>query len=212
MNSVKFCSVEGVDSVLEVLAGSCLQCLRGVAFLEGAYRGACNVLEGRGILGAGFGGAWHFGGGACSCFWRGVAFLEGAAWRSMAFWRRCLQCFGGAWHFGGCLQCFGGAWHFGVATCSVLEGSGILEEALAVVLEGCGILERCLQCFGGAWHFEEAGVWHFGVSACSCCGGVWHFGGHCLEGGILEEALAVFWTGGDACSILEGRGIFVGRL
>ena len=68
-----------------MLAGSCLQCLRGVAFLEGTY----SVLE------------------------------------------RCLQCFGGAWHFEEAL---------------VLEGRGILEEALAVVLEGCGI-------FGGAWHF-----------------------------------------------------------
>ena len=114
MNSVKFCCV-----VLEVLAGSCLQCLRGVSFWEGLavfWRGAYNVLEGclqcfGGVL-AIFGGAWHFGGGACSCFggvwhfWRACGVLEGCDileevlaefWRALAV----LQCFGGALHFGG---------------------------------------------------------------------------------------------------------------
>ena len=163
-----FCSVEGVDS----LAGSCL---RGFwRALTVFWRGACNVLEGRGILEEVL-----------------AVVLEGcgiAAWRGEAFWRRrlqcfgrvflegCLQCFGGAWHFWRRhLQCFGGAWHFwrGVAfwrsclqgACSILEGCGILEEVLAVVLEGCGTLGRRLQgcdsfggrlkCFGGVWRALE---------------------------------------------------------
>ena len=109
MNSVKFCSVEGVDSVGRVLLA---------------------VLEGRGIFGghlrcfgevlAMFGGAWHFEegrgileevlavvlegcgifGGRClerrgileevlAVFWRGVAFLLGAC----SVLEGCLQCF-----------------------------------------------------------------------------------------------------------------------
>ena len=56
-----------------MLAGSCLQCLRGVAFLE------CfeEVL---------------------AMFWRGVAF-----WRRclQLFWRGVALLLGGAWHFGG---------------------------------------------------------------------------------------------------------------
>ena len=37
---------------------------------------------------------------------------------------------------------------------SVLAGRGILEEALAVVLEGCDTFGRRLQCFGGGGIFE----------------------------------------------------------
>ena len=95
-----------------------------------------------------------------------------------------------------------------------LEGRGILEEALAVVLEGCGIFGgRCLerrgileeQCFGGAWHFGWALVvfWSgmaFWRRRLQCFGGAWHFRGCCsvLEGcGILQKPLAsaVFWRG-----------------
>ena len=71
-----------MDSVLEVLAGSCLQCLRGVSFWEGLavfWRGACNVLEGHGILEEVLAVVLE----GCGIFgWRGVAFLEG------------VQCFG----------------------------------------------------------------------------------------------------------------------
>ena len=112
MNSVKFCCVEGMDSVLEVLAGSCLQCLRGVSFWEGLavfWWGACNVLEGHGILeevlavvleGVAFldRGVWHF--------WRACSILEGTCsvavfWRGVAFWRSHLQCLEECGIFGG---------------------------------------------------------------------------------------------------------------
>ena len=56
-----------MDSVLEVLARSCL---RGVAFLEEVL---AVVLEGCGIFC--FGGVWHFWR-VLSVLWRGVAFLE----------------------------------------------------------------------------------------------------------------------------------------
>ena len=93
-----------MDSVLEVLAGSCL---RGVAFLDG------------------LGGVWHFGGG--TVFSRGVAFFACMFWRGVVFFacsvlgvcgifgecfgvcdylEEALESFGGV--FGGHLQCFGG--------------------------------------------------------------------------------------------------------
>ena len=146
--------------------GLSLQCLRGVvcSVLEGP--GACNVLEGRGILegatsvlegAASLEGACSvsvalledvqcFGGcdileEALAEFWRGVAFLEGTCsvavfWRGVAFWRRRLQCIGGCGIFGGPLH----------------------------------VMEGCLQCFGGTWHFGEA--------ACSNLEECGIFGGH----------------------------------
>ena len=80
-----------MDSVLEVLAGSCL---RGVAFLEEVL---AVVLEGCDIFVAVFwrgvaffclqcfGGVWHF----WRVLWRGVAFLEGTCY----VLKGCLQCF-----------------------------------------------------------------------------------------------------------------------
>ena len=59
------------------------------------------------------------------------------------FWR-CWQGLGGEWHFWRVLVVF---WR---SACSILEGRGILEEVLAVVLEGCGTFGGRLQCFGGA--------------------------------------------------------------
>ena len=159
MNSVKFCCVEGMDSVLEVLAGSCLQCLRGVSFWEGlavfwwgrclqcfgGHLQCCSVLEGRCILEkplAVFGGVWHFWR-ALAVFWRGVEFLEGA-----------------------CSVMEGVAFLEGA--CRVLEGCGILEKPLVVVwrsaafLEGaCSVMEGCLRSFGGMWHFWRR-LQHFG--------------------------------------------------
>ena len=138
-----------------MLAGSCLQCLRGVAFLEGTY----SVLE------RCLGGACHFGGGACSCF--------GEVWHCCLEGRGILE---------EALAVFWRGVAFLLGACSVLEGRGILEGACSV-LEGCGILEKPLagrlQCFGGVWHFgggacSFGGVWHFGGGACSCFGGVWH--------------------------------------
>ena len=93
------------------------------------------------------------------------------------------------------LQSFGGHGIFG----GRLQGCGILEEALAVVLEVYGIfggravfwrgVKGCLQCFGGAWHFAGG--------ASSCFGGVWHF----------RKVLAVLWRG--VCNVLEeGLAVF----
>ena len=74
MNSVKFCYVGGVDSVLEGrgIFGGCLQCFGGTWHFGG---GACSCFGGvwhfwRGLVEVlrVFGGAWHFGGGTCSGF------------------------------------------------------------------------------------------------------------------------------------------------
>ena len=92
----KFCSVGGVDSVLEGPAGLTLLNLQ------------C------------FGGVWHFWR-ALTVFWRALTVF----WRALTvFWRD--------------------------------AGRGVLEEALAVVLEGVAFLEKplalfwrgCLQCEG----------------------------------------------------------------
>ena len=181
-----------------MLAGSCL---RGFwRALTVFWRGACNVLEGRGILeevlavvleGCGI-AAWrgeafwrrHFGGGACSvldgCFWRdacsvleGRGIFGGVFWRGVAFWRVLAVFWRGVAFWRSRLQ----------GACSVLEGCGILEEVLAVVLEGCGTLGRRLQgcdSFGGRL---------------KCFGGAWHFGGHLKCFGGVWRALEVFWRG-----------------
>ena len=74
----------------------------------------------------------------------------------------------------------------------LLEGRGILEEVLAVVLEGCGILEGALSVMEGCGIFGECfGDVTFWKRRLQSFGGVWHF----------WRALAVLWRG---VAFLEG--------
>ena len=113
----------------------------------------------------------------------------------MAFLERCLQCFGGCgilevlavfwrvWHFGGVLAVFWWDVAFWRGACNILEGCGIFGEVPAMFWRDVAFW-MCLQCFGVVWPF-------------------W-------------RALAVCWSDvaflEGACSVLEGCGLFGGRL